>query len=106
MVTDTSAESRKVDKKTALALWESAILPPTIRKKRVDEKDDDSETQPVNGHSTMNFTVITKRGNKQHVSMFILSSSVKVEISSSDSTTCCSFGVCLGRSYSLCPDAG
>ena len=71
MVTDTSAESRKVDKKTALALWESAILPPTIRKKRVDEKDDDSETQPVNGHSTMNFTVITKRGNKQHVSIFM-----------------------------------
>ena len=72
MVTDTSAESRKVDKKTALALWESAILPPTVRKKRVDEKDDDSENQPVNGHGTMNFTVITKRGNKQHVSVFVL----------------------------------
>jgi len=66
MVTDTSAESRKVDKKTALALWESAVLPPTVRKKRVDEKDDDPETQPVNGDGTMNFTVITKRGNKQH----------------------------------------
>ena len=72
MVTDTSAESRKVDKKTALALWESAVLPPTVRKKRVDEKDDDSETQPVNGHGTMNFTVITKRGNKQHVGVFTL----------------------------------
>ena len=72
MVTDTSTESRKVDKKTALALWESAVLPPTIRKKRVDEKDDDSEAQPVNGHGTMNFTVITKRGNKQHVRIFTL----------------------------------
>ena len=69
MVTDTSTESRKVDKKTALALWDSAVLPPTARKKRVDEKDEDSETQPVNGHGTMNFTVITKRGNKQHVSI-------------------------------------
>lgn len=81
MVTDTSAESRKVDKKTALALWESAVLPPTVRKKRVDERDDDSEAQPVNGHGTMNFTVITKRGNKQHVSIFTLFFLFKVGIS-------------------------
>jgi len=105
MVTDTSAESRKVDKKTALALWESAVLPPTIRKKRVDEKDDDSEAQSVNGYGTMNFTVITKRGNKQHVSIFILFCS-RFKIPSSDSPNCCSFGVCLGCSHSLCPDAG
>jgi hypothetical protein len=79
MVTDTSAESRKVDKKTALALWESAVLPPTVRKKRVD--DDDSEAQQVNGHGTMKFTVITKRGNKQHVSIFTLFFLFKVEMS-------------------------
>ena len=106
MVTDTSTESRKVDKKTALALWESAVLPPTVRKKRVDEKDDDSEAQPVNGHGTMNFTVITKRGNKQHVRIFTLIFCSRLKFPSSDSTTCCSFGVCLGRSHSLCPDAG
>jgi Up-frameshift suppressor 2 len=107
MVTDTSAESRKVDKKTALALWDSAVLPPTVRKRRVDEKDDDLETQPVNGHgSTMNFTVITKRGNKQHVSIFIFFSYSRLKFPSSDSPTCCSFGICLGRSHSLCPDAG
>ena len=105
MVTDTSTESRKVDKKTALALWESAVLPPTVRKKRVDEKDDDSEAQPVNGHGTMNFTVITKRGNKQHVS-FMLFFCSRLKFPSSDSTTCCSFCVCLGHSHSLCPDAG
>ncbi|KAF9465011.1 transcription factor [Collybia nuda] len=63
MVTDTSAESRKVDKRTALALWDSAIIPPTARKKKVDEDEEDgSET---NGHEIMSFTVITKRGNKQ-----------------------------------------
>jgi hypothetical protein len=106
MVTDTSAESRKVDKKTALALWESAVLPPTVRKKRVDEKDDESEAQPVNGNGTMNFTVITKRGNKQQVSIFSLFFCSRLKFPSSDSTTCCSFGVCLGRSHSLCPDAG
>ena len=106
MVTDTSAESRKVDKKTALALWESAVLPPTVRKKRVDERDDDSEAQPINGHGTMNFTVITKRGNKQHVGIFTLFFRSRLKFQFSDSTTCCSLGVCLGRSHSLCPDAG
>ncbi|KAF8897021.1 armadillo-type protein [Gymnopilus junonius] len=65
LVTDTSAESRKVDKKTALALWDSAVLPPNIRKKRVDEKDDEPEDIEVNGMGTMAFTVITKKGNKQ-----------------------------------------
>ena len=106
MVTDTSAESRKVDKKTALTLWESAVLPPAVRKKRVDEKDDDPETQPVNGDGTMNFTVITKRGNKQHVSIIMLVFCSRLTFLSSDSSTCCSFGICLGRSHSLCPDAG
>ncbi|KAF9529410.1 armadillo-type protein [Crepidotus variabilis] len=64
LVTDTSTESRKVDKKTALALWDSAVLPPVARKKRLDE-----EEHEVNGSAepgTMAFTVITKRGNKQN----------------------------------------
>jgi regulator of nonsense transcripts 2 len=66
MVTDTSAESRKVDKKTALALWDNATLPPVVRKKRVDQGQ-------INGHEdeigTMAFTLLTKRGNKQNVSL-------------------------------------
>ncbi|TFK44796.1 transcription factor [Crucibulum laeve] len=66
MVTDNSAESRKVDKKTALALWDSAVLPPTIRKKRAEDFDEEGETQSTVGNgNVMNFTVITKRGNKQ-----------------------------------------
>jgi regulator of nonsense transcripts 2 len=71
MVTDTSAESRKVDKKTALALWDSAVLPPGVRKKRADEREDGNPAD-TGGHGVMNFTVITKRGNKQHVSYFAL----------------------------------
>lgn len=67
LVTDTSTESRKVDKKTALALWDSAVLPPNIRKKRADEKDDEPEENMVSGIGTMAFTVITKKGNKQQV---------------------------------------
>lgn len=65
MVTDTSAESRKVDKKTALALWDSAVIPPNVRKKKVDEDEEDGSE--ANGHDVMSFTVITKRGNKQQV---------------------------------------
>ncbi|CAA7259114.1 unnamed protein product [Cyclocybe aegerita] len=64
MVTDTSAESRKVDKKTALALWDSAVLPPTVRKKRIDE--DEAVDKDVGGPGTMSFTVVTKKGNKQN----------------------------------------
>jgi regulator of nonsense transcripts 2 len=67
LVTDNSAESRKVDKKTALALWDSAVLPPAARKKRTDDVDEDTGGDSVNGHNMTNFTVITKRGNKQLV---------------------------------------
>jgi len=66
MVTDTSAESRKVDKKTALALWDSATLPPVVRKKRADEEQVNSQEGEI---GTMAFTLITKRGNKQNVSL-------------------------------------
>jgi len=66
MVADSSAESRKVDKKTALAMWDSAVLPPTARKKRMDENDEECDAAETNGHNVMNFTVITKRGSKQH----------------------------------------
>ncbi|KAF8633394.1 hypothetical protein AX17_004565 [Amanita inopinata Kibby_2008] len=66
LVTDTSTESRKVDKKTALALWDSAVLPPNIRKKRVDD-DEETGAPQANGQDVMNFAVITKRGNKQQI---------------------------------------
>ncbi|KAJ6625539.1 armadillo-type protein [Mycena sp. CBHHK59/15] len=68
MVTDNSAESRKVDKKTALALWDAAVLPPGTRKKRPDEADDERNTHRSDKQQVMNFTVITKRGNKQQAS--------------------------------------
>lgn len=72
MVTDASSESRKVDKKTALALWDQAVVPPTLRKKRVDgskEEDETIETTDTKDH--MKFTFITKRGNKPQVSILL-----------------------------------
>jgi len=51
-------------------LLESAVLPPTIKKKR---PDDDDEKRGSANPGVMNFTVITKRGNKQQVCFFILS---------------------------------
>jgi regulator of nonsense transcripts 2 len=63
LVTDTSAESRKVDRRTAQTMWESAVLPPGMRR-RHEECDGTHE----NGNShVMNFTLLTKRGNKQQV---------------------------------------
>ncbi|THG98656.1 hypothetical protein EW026_g3557 [Hermanssonia centrifuga] len=66
MVTD-NAETRKVDKKTALALWESTVPPPIMRKKKGDESEEGGEA--AGGSSTddsgiMKFTLFTKRGNK------------------------------------------
>jgi regulator of nonsense transcripts 2 len=69
LVTDTSAESRKIDKRTALALWDSAVLPPALRKKKnIDDGEEEEDVKEVEGSKTMNFTVVTKRGNKQLVS--------------------------------------
>jgi regulator of nonsense transcripts 2 len=67
MVTDTSAESRKVDKKTALALWDSAMLAPSLRKKRGGEEGGGGSSASQ-GDEVMSFTLVSKRGNKQQVS--------------------------------------
>ncbi|CAK5281737.1 unnamed protein product [Mycena citricolor] len=64
MVTDNSSEARKVDKKTALALWDAAVIPSGARKKRADD-DDETAPREIDGQAVMNFTVLTKRGNKQ-----------------------------------------
>jgi len=99
MVTDSSAESRKVDKKTALALWDSAVLPPGARKKRVGEGEDNGESE-LEGQGMMNFTVITKRGNKQQVGfcfrLHIFNSHLQ---HCQDSSTCHSGCICPGGSY-------
>ena len=70
MVIETSAESRKVDKKTALALWESTVPPPGMRKKRQDDHDEEADAAAQGGQAgpgVMNFTLYTKRGNKPMV---------------------------------------
>jgi regulator of nonsense transcripts 2 len=51
-----------------LALWDSAVLPPAVRKKKTpDDGDEDGDTKDSDTSNMMNFTVITKRGNKQLV---------------------------------------
>jgi regulator of nonsense transcripts 2 len=64
MISDTSSDARKVDKKTALAMWDAAILPPTASKKKKEE-----EAEGTNGTDgdVMNFTVVSRRGNKPQV---------------------------------------
>jgi regulator of nonsense transcripts 2 len=68
MITD-STDTRKVDKKTALALWDATVLP-AAKKKRVDDDDDGdaSDDEDEATRDVMNFTLVTKRGNKQQVS--------------------------------------
>jgi len=64
MMTDTSVESRRVDRKTALALWESAALPTGLKKKRVGNFEEDGEMSASAEESVMNFTLVTKKGKQ------------------------------------------
>lgn len=68
LVTD-SADNRKVDKKTALSLWESTVPPPILRKKRGEDGEgaDDASNVPREEPGVMKFTLFTKRGNKPQV---------------------------------------
>jgi len=70
LVTDTSAESRKVDRRTAQTLWESAVLPPGMRKRHEDGEGSTENANPA----IMNFTMLTKRGNKQQVKQLAIPS--------------------------------
>lgn len=62
MVTDTSNEARKVDKKTALAMWDSSVLAPGLLRGKVREENENGTAEP---DGVMNFTIVTKKGNKQ-----------------------------------------
>ena len=71
MMTDTSAESRRVDRKTALALWESAALPTGLKKKRVDGFEEDVDTSASAEEPVMNFTLLMKKGKQQQVNFHL-----------------------------------
>ncbi|KAL5485215.1 NMD2 [Sanghuangporus weigelae] len=70
LVTDSSAEARKVDRRTAQALWDSAVVPSGLRKKKQDISDEDeyaSEVGETESQETMKFVLLTKKGNKQQM---------------------------------------
>jgi len=61
MVSDSSGESRKVDKRTALALWDTTTsLPGGLGKKRTEDVEDQNSEQD----GVMKFTLVSKKGNK------------------------------------------
>ncbi|KAK7053362.1 mRNA decay protein [Paramarasmius palmivorus] len=64
LVTDISGEGRRVDKKTALQMWDSAVLPPAVRNKKRGDDAEDEGNDDDNNNGVMNFTIVTKRGNK------------------------------------------
>lgn len=73
LVTESSTESKRVDRKTALALWESTVLPGG-KKKRQDGAEDDGDTgNSPTEENVMKFTLITKKGKQQQASLGIQS---------------------------------
>jgi regulator of nonsense transcripts 2 len=68
MMAEPSNEARKVDKRTALALWDSSTV---TRKKRIDQIED-MDIQEADPNQ-MKFTVISRRGHKQQESMIHIS---------------------------------
>lgn len=107
MMTDTSAESRRVDRKTALALWESAALPTGLKKKRVDGFEEDGGTSASTEDPVMNFTLLTKRGKQQQVSLrFPHRALLLFTANKPDSPTRCSCGVSTGCTDTHGSDAG
>lgn len=63
MVSDSSGDSRKVDKRTALALWDTSSLHGGIRKKQAD----DAAKPDFDQDEVMKFTLISKKGGKTQV---------------------------------------
>lgn len=61
MMTDTSIESRKVDRKTALT------LPTGLKKKRVDDFEENGDTSATAEEPVMKFTLVTRRGKQPQV---------------------------------------
>jgi regulator of nonsense transcripts 2 len=66
MMAETSSEARKVDRRTAQALWNSSGA---HRKKRADQVggSGNEEEDP----EKMKFTVLSRRGHKQQVKPFL-----------------------------------
>ena len=76
MVTEAPGEAKKVDRRTAQALWDTSALPANIRKKKGDDSDDDdniSDATASDGTEFMKFTVLTKKGNKPQVNFYVRS---------------------------------
>lgn len=69
MVSDSAAEARKVDKRNAQILWDSAVLPSSLWKKRHDDEpeEDAADGSASDVQDVMKFSVLSKKGNKQMV---------------------------------------
>ena len=70
LVTETGTGIRKADKRNAQGLWDAAVVPTAMRKKKTEDSDgegDNDDGLGPDGESTMKFMLLTKKGNKQQV---------------------------------------
>lgn len=66
MMLDSTQEARKVDRKAAAVMWETTVMSGGPKKKK-----EDPEKSTTNGHDPdfMKFTLLSRKGNKQIVSL-------------------------------------
>lgn len=86
MMTEVSAESRRVDRRTALALWESVTLPTGLKKKRVDDLEEDGDASASTEESVMKFTLVTRGGRQRQVGSRLFTPSAAVTYSKTTQT--------------------
>ncbi|KAH7108193.1 ARM repeat-containing protein [Auriculariales sp. MPI-PUGE-AT-0066] len=80
LLSDTS-DARKVDKKTAMAMWDSSVLPAGMRRKKQGEDDEEAEAQAeMERTDVMKFTLLSRKGNKQQMKHLPIPSSSSLAV--------------------------
>ncbi|KAG8922374.1 hypothetical protein FRC00_007517 [Tulasnella sp. 408] len=74
MMLDSNQEARKVDRKAAAVMWETTVMTGGAKKRK-----EDTEKPSANGHG-MNFTLLSRKGNKQMTKDLVVPESAPIAV--------------------------
>ncbi|KIO28448.1 hypothetical protein M407DRAFT_71750 [Tulasnella calospora MUT 4182] len=77
MMLDSTQEARKVDRKAAAVMWETAVMTGGAKKKK-----EDTEKSSINGHDAdfMKFTLLSRKGNRQITKDLVVPESAPIAV--------------------------